>query len=135
MQSATDAYEGFTVKGTKLIDANGNEFVIKGVNNPHIWIPEPSFEALSYIADRNANSVRIVWMTRGNAEELDIILNRCIELELIPMVELHDATGDASPEKLLEMASYYTRRRLKKFSINTKNTCCSILQTNGETIP
>lgn len=105
--------QGFTISGTKLLDANKNEFIIHGVSNPHIWIPQESFEALDRIAALNVNCVRIVWQTNGKAQQLETIIKRCIELKMIPMVELHDVTGDASGEKLLKTVEYYTQPEIK----------------------
>jgi mannan endo-1,4-beta-mannosidase len=106
--------QGFTVSGNDLLDANGNEFIIRGVNNPHIWYQKEAFEALTRIAELKVNCVRIVWQTSGEAQQLEKILQRCIELEIIPLVELHDATGSPKAEKLLETVSYYTKPDVKK---------------------
>jgi mannan endo-1,4-beta-mannosidase len=106
--------QGFTVEGTKLIDADGKEFTIKGVNVPSIWYLGKSAEALKKIAGLNANCVRIVWSTVGKADELDKVFQQCVKLEIIPMVELHDATGSPKVEKLLETVSYYTTKEVKE---------------------
>ena len=99
----------FTVSERKLLDANGNEFIIRGVNNPHVWYPEEAYEALPVIASHKNNTVRIVWEMDGEIDLLDKILNKCIKLKMIPMVELHDATGDSTQAKLLELANYFVR--------------------------
>ncbi len=103
------AKDYFTTKRDRLIDAGGKTFVIKGVNNPHAWFGNRAYDALDYIADINSNCVRIVWQTRGSVQELERIIKRCIELEMIPMVELHDVTGNPSKERLVDMAEYYAR--------------------------
>jgi mannan endo-1,4-beta-mannosidase len=106
--------QGFTVSGTKLLDANGKEFIIKGVNVPAIWYIEKSNESLKNIADLKTNCVRIVWSTEGKADQLEKIIQQCVQLEMIPMVELHDATGSPKAEKLLETVDYYTTTEVKK---------------------
>ncbi|MCU4157275.1 cellulase family glycosylhydrolase [Carboxylicivirga sp. A043] len=98
----------FTTNASRLLDANNNAFVLRGVNVPHAWHPEASFEALDVIAANKVNCVRIVWETRLPASGLDSILQKCIDLEMIPMVELHNATGDSTETKLLKLAAYYT---------------------------
>lgn len=103
----------FTTQGTQLIDATGQPFVIKGINNPHAWFGERAFQALADIAATRANTVRIVWNTRGRADQLERIIEQCIALKMIPMVELHDVTGSSSGERLLDMARYYTRDDVK----------------------
>jgi mannan endo-1,4-beta-mannosidase len=106
--------QGFSIFGTSLIDANGKDFILRGVSNPHIWLPHKSYKSLTRIAELNSNTVRIVWMMNGKPAKLERIIKRCIELKIIPMVELHDATGNPTTEKLLECASYYTRTDVKK---------------------
>ena len=103
------AQEGFTTRGTQLIDASGHPFVIAGINNPHAWFGERAYGALDDIAATQANTVRIVWQVNGQADELERIIERCIALKMIPMVELHDVTGNTSGERLLDMARYYIR--------------------------
>jgi mannan endo-1,4-beta-mannosidase len=106
--------EGFTVSGTKLIDACGNEFIINGINNPHIWYQEEAYLALNQIAKLNVNCNRIVWETRGKVDSLEMIILKTIELEMIPMVELHDVTGSPATSGLMEMVGYYTRPDVKE---------------------
>ncbi len=98
---------GFSTKNTKLIDANGKEFLIRGMNNPHAWFGEKAFVALDDIKAVGCNSVRIVWNTRGKDADLERIIKRCIELEMIPMIELHDVTGNTSGDRLADMALWY----------------------------
>jgi len=107
------AQNGFTTKGTQLIDATGQTFIIKGINNPHAWFGERAYLALDDIAATRANTVRIVWNTRGKAKKLKRIIQRCIELKMIPMVELHDVTGNASGERLVDMARHYVSKEIK----------------------
>ena len=107
------AQDGFTTQGPQLKDATGHPFIIAGINNPHAWFRDKAYQALDYIAATGANTVRIVWQTRGQLEELERVITRCIALKMIPMVELHDVTGNASGERLLDMARYYCRDDVK----------------------
>jgi mannan endo-1,4-beta-mannosidase len=106
--------QGFTVSGSKLIDANGQEFIIRGINNPHAWYISKSEKALPLIATYNVNCIRIVWQTDQEPKKLEKIIKTCIKLKLVPMVELHDATGNNDLGKLLEMAAYYARNDVKE---------------------
>jgi mannan endo-1,4-beta-mannosidase len=83
----------FFTKNGKLFDSNGNEFIIRGINNPHIWFPDASFKALDTIASFGTNAVRIIWQKRGTANELRKIIERVVELKMIAIPEIHDATG------------------------------------------
>lgn len=96
--------QSFTTRKHKLIDADGKAFVIKGMNNPHAWFGQKAYNALDQISTVGCNTVRIVWQTGGNDQELERIINRCIELRMIPMVELHDVTGSPQKERLVAMA-------------------------------
>ena len=100
----------FTLNG-KIYDANGNEFIARGVNNRHVWFDSwgetPALDALDNIANFGFNSVRIVWEvdhpdgTLTDDSVLVRIIERTIELDMVPMVELHDFTGSNDTEDLL----------------------------------
>lgn len=100
----------FTLNG-KIYDANGNEFIARGVNNRHVWFDSwgetPALDALDNIANFGFNSVRIVWEvdhkdgSLTDDELLTRIIDRTIELNMVPMVELHDFTGRNDSDDLL----------------------------------
>lgn len=113
------AANGFYVSGTNLKDANGNNFIIRGVNNPHAWFDTQAYNALSTISSKKANAVRIVWQTSGSASRLQQIINRCKELGMVAIVELHDVTGSNSASALNNMANYFASSAVK--SILTSN--------------
>ncbi|MGQ1945719.1 cellulase family glycosylhydrolase [Geofilum sp. OHC36d9] len=96
-----------------LQDANGSEFLIRGVNVPFAWHPVKSYQALDEIARQKANCVRIVWESSLPASGLDSILQKSIDLNMIPIVELHDATGDSTATKLYQMATYFVSDEMK----------------------
>lgn len=100
---------GFTVSGSNLIDANGNAFIPVGVNNPHIWFDTDAFNALTTLANRRVNCVRIVWDRSGSATRLEQIIARCEALKIVPLVELHNGTGSNNASELNTNAQYYAR--------------------------
>jgi len=104
---------GFFIQSGQLLDANGNPFVMRGINMPHAWHPEPSYDALETAALYKVNCVRIVWESHLPAQGLDSIIQRCVDLDMIPMVELHDATGDSTALKLYHMARYFVSDQMK----------------------
>ncbi len=104
-------YAGFTVDGTQLLDANGNGFVMRGINHPHAWFTSQDDTALEAIADTGANTVRIVCgsgqqYTKDTVESLNKITDKCKELEMIAVLEVHDITGK-DETSLLETAAEY----------------------------
>ncbi|MCU4164014.1 cellulase family glycosylhydrolase [Carboxylicivirga caseinilyticus] len=99
--------EVFRIKDGRLTDAHGQVFVIRGMNMPHAWFPEKSYHALDELVKYNVNCVRIVWEADIAVDDLHKIVERCIDLQMIPMIELHDATGDSTDAKLLDMVQYF----------------------------
>ncbi|WP_282039261.1 cellulase family glycosylhydrolase [Saccharicrinis aurantiacus] len=105
---------GFKTDNNTLLDSNNKPFVIRGVNNPNIWYPQKAYDALECIAQKGTNCIRVVWETNGKCEELEKIILRCIELEMVVMIELHDATGDSSNQSLFNLVQYYTQSDIKE---------------------
>ena len=101
--------QGFYVSGRSLKDANGNNFYPRGINNPHIWFDSDAYNVLTNLASRKTNTIRVVWQRSGSASRLDQILQRCADLSMVPMVELHDGTGSNNASDLTTNANYYTR--------------------------
>lgn len=104
--------DGFSVDGTRLIDANGNEFVMRGVNYAYTWFTQTMNQSLPAIANANANTVRIVlsngdqW-NKTSAQEVTSLINKCSELEMIAVLEVHDATGKDDEQSLIKAANYF----------------------------
>ncbi len=111
---------GFTVSGSSLRDANGNNFIPVGVNNPHIWFDTDAYNALTNMANKKCNIIRIVWSRSGSASRLDQIITRCEALKMIPLVELHDGTGSTSAAELNTNAQWYATN--KSVFINHQRT-------------
>lgn len=108
-QSCSVVFKGFRVSGSVLKDANGNAFVARGVNNPHVWYDAQSYNVLGNLAGRKTNLIRVVWTTGGSASRLDQILTAIEAQKMVPMVELHDGTGSNNASLLQSMANYWTR--------------------------
>src|SRR5262249_5998939 len=102
----------------KLYDAYGNAFVMRGVNNAHIYFDTGArylaWQALDNIATYGTNTIRVVWDTTGSASLLAQVLYRVVELKLVPIVELHDATGKQDTASLTTTAAYYTKADVKQ---------------------
>jgi len=89
---------GFRVEGDKLLEANGNPFVMRGVNHPHVWFPQELSVSLRAIAATGANCVRVVLATGGqwprtSGSEIGQILTECKANKLVAVLEVHDCTG------------------------------------------
>ena len=58
------AATGFTVSGSRILDANGNPFVMRGVNHAHTWYLD-RFSSFADIKALGANTVRVVLSSGG----------------------------------------------------------------------
>src|SRR5215208_2503325 len=96
--------ETFFTDGRELFDPGGEKVVLRGVNKMSVWDEgDPSGEGyFAEIRKTQANSVRIVWAIRKDLkpsgdktdlDTLDALVTNARKHQLIPMVELHDATG------------------------------------------
>ncbi|MCM1334130.1 MAG: glycoside hydrolase family 5 protein [Bacteroides sp.] len=108
----TEAAKGFAVDGTKLFDANGEEFILRGINHAHTWFKDQLDTALPAIAETGANSVRIVLSDGGqwdkdSEESIRDIIEKCKALKLIAIVEVHDATGKNEAAPLEAAVDYW----------------------------
>lgn len=110
---------GFKVSGTKLLDANENEFVMRGINHAHVWFRDNLDQALQGIANTGANCVRIV-LGDGNSSggnnwgptsesEIKNIIQKCKSRNLICILESHNATGSDSVSDLNKAVEYWKR--------------------------
>ena len=115
--------QGFKIVGTELHDANGNNFVIKGINVPLAWfVSDVNSNIANIKKNTNANTLRIVVQTNTNDADWQTCVQNCIDNKMVPMVELHDVTGSNDVTKLQAMAtfwaskaSYFTKPEIAKY--------------------
>ena len=109
---------GFCVLGRDLYDRRGARVILRGVNKMSVWDLDDPFGLVSFpeIKQTGANTVRIVWAITSNLEpggpatsmaRLNPLITNAKANHLIPMIELHDATGDWS--RLNELVNYWTQ--------------------------
>jgi len=90
-QSGTTMY----VSGRHLYSAVGEKVVFRGVNEMFIWSGDKQGKTiLPQIEKSGANVVRLVWLSSGTPADLDSLINNCIKNKMIPLVDMHDATGN-----------------------------------------
>ncbi|MER7399635.1 cellulase family glycosylhydrolase [Streptomyces sp. NPDC000151] len=89
---------GFHVADGRLLDANGEEFVLRGVNHAHAWYPTRTAQALKDVKALGANSVRVVlatgdrW-TKNDTADVAAVVSQCKQNRLVCVLEAHDTTG------------------------------------------
>ena len=112
----TTASDGFHVEGQKIIDANGNNFIMRGVNVPHAWFQNNSEQTLRAVAAKGCNTVRVVCLDgasgyKTSADEIRKVIGWCKENKLICVLEVHDATGKDSISDIVTAAKYWTEMK------------------------
>jgi mannan endo-1,4-beta-mannosidase len=91
------AAAGFTVSGGRLLDANGSQFIMRGVSHAHTWYASQT-GSFADIKSLGANTVRVVlssgarW-TQNSASDVSNVISLCKANRLICVLEVHDTTG------------------------------------------
>ncbi|WP_329214528.1 cellulase family glycosylhydrolase [Streptomyces sp. NBC_00683] len=105
---------GLHISDGRLLEANGNDFVMRGVNHAHTWYPGET-QSLADIKATGANTVRVVlsdghrW-SKNSPEDVASIVGQCKANRLICVLEVHDTTGygeDAAAGTLDHAADYW----------------------------
>lgn len=103
---------GFYVDGNTLYDANGNPFIMRGVNHGHAWFTGELETTLSALEELGCNTVRVVladgeqW-TKTSLEELEMVIESCKAHNLVAVLEVHDATCKSETTSLIEAAQFF----------------------------
>ena len=116
--SSLTAFAGLQVSGAQLREANGQNFVMRGVNLPHAWYADRTSQSLKDISATGANTVRVVlsngkiWR-RTPASEVAEIIRVAKEEDLITVLEVHDTTGfgEQTAATLSEAVDYWVSLR------------------------
>ncbi|MFE9781689.1 cellulase family glycosylhydrolase [Streptomyces sp. NPDC005775] len=114
-QAATHAAAtGLHISDGRLVEGNGNDFVMRGVNHAHTWYPGET-QSLADIKATGANTVRVVlsdgfrW-SKNSPEDVAAVIAQCKATRLICVLEVHDTTGygeDAAAGTLDHAADYW----------------------------
>jgi mannan endo-1,4-beta-mannosidase len=116
--------QGFTTNNTNgnLLDACGNNFIMKGINVPLSWyVSNVNGSIAALKTNTKSNCLRIVVNENSTDASWQTTVTNCINNKIIPMVELHDVTGSTDPAALKRMgdfwaarASYFNQPNIKK---------------------
>ncbi|WP_299530563.1 cellulase family glycosylhydrolase [uncultured Streptomyces sp.] len=108
------AASGLHIADGRLVEGDGSDFIMRGVNHAHTWYPGQT-QSLADIKSFGANTVRVVlsdghrWTRNGPAEVAGIV-DDCKANRLICVLEVHDTTGygeDAAAGTLDHAADYW----------------------------
>lgn len=110
--AGADAAEGFYTSGTKLMDANGNEFVARGVNYSYAWQRGNERRVIKAAKEIGCNAIRIQLSTgkkwqKCYAGDIERIMNYCVENKLVCILNTHDETGSNNYADLENAANYW----------------------------
>ena len=114
----------FTISGRSILDTGGKPVLLRGVNKMSVYDEGDTTGAgyMPQIASIGANTVRIVWAItndHGKATrpgDLATIISNCQNNKMLPMVELHDATGDLG--QVGRLADYWVRHDMLQVIFN-----------------
>ncbi|BBH67620.1 endoglucanase [Actinoplanes sp. OR16] len=107
------AATGLHVSGTDIVEANGQKFVMRGVNHMHTWYAGQT-GSFADIKAAGANTVRVVlsggrW-TANSASDVQNVIDLCKANKMICVLENHDTTGygeDAAAYTLDQAVDYW----------------------------
>jgi mannan endo-1,4-beta-mannosidase len=111
-----DAAVGLHVSGTNIVEANGQPFVMRGVNHPHVWYTGQT-SSFANVKALGANTVRVVlgsgkrW---GPSTDVADVIALCKQNKLICVLEVHDTTGygeEGAAASLDEAANYWISQK------------------------
>ncbi|MDT0345755.1 cellulase family glycosylhydrolase [Streptomyces litchfieldiae] len=105
---------GLHISDGRLVEGNGNDFIMRGVNHAHTWYLGET-QSLADIKALGANTVRVVlsnghrW-TENGPEDVANVIDDCKVNRLICVLEVHDTTGygeEAAAASLDQAADYW----------------------------
>ncbi|WP_405911397.1 cellulase family glycosylhydrolase [Streptomyces longwoodensis] len=108
------AATGLHISDGRLVERDGDDFVMRGVNHAHTWYPG-ELQSLADIKALGANTVRVVladghrWAA-NSASDVANVVAQCKANRLICVLEVHDTTGygeDAAAGTLDQAADYW----------------------------
>lgn len=106
---------GFHTEGTKLLDANGKEFVMRGFNYSYTWQKDLWGAAFSTAAKYKCNALRIQ-LSNGQAdglggwtaqETVSELIKSCKDNHFIGVFNVQDTGGGSDPNKLVKAVDYW----------------------------
>ncbi|HEX8868371.1 MAG TPA: cellulase family glycosylhydrolase [Lentzea sp.] len=95
VSQAAPAATGLHISGRDIVEANGQKFILRGVNHEHVWFQSQT-KAFADVKALGANTVRVVlgsgkrW---GPSNDVSQIIGLCKQNRMICVLEVHDTTG------------------------------------------
>jgi mannan endo-1,4-beta-mannosidase len=114
--SAATAATGLHISGHNIVEANGRNFIMRGISHAHVWFPSQT-SSFANIKAKGANTVRVVlgsgkrW---GPSNDVANVVSQCKRNRLICVLEVHDTTGygqDGAAATLDQAVSYWISQK------------------------
>lgn len=129
---AASAEGSFSVSGRKILDAGGNEFMMRGVNYSWCWQRGHEYSVIPAAKRIGANIIRIQLgdgqqFYRPSASELEELIALCEQHRLVAMFNTHDETGSDNVDDLRRAAAFWIdmkdvlNRHLSTVIVNISN--------------
>lgn len=108
--------DGFHTDGTKLLDGNGKQFVMRGYNYSYTWQKDLWDAAFKTAAKYHCNALRIQLSDARNgdnlggwtsADEVSKLIQSCKDYHFIGVFNVQDTGGGNDPNVLLQAADYW----------------------------
>lgn len=89
------AATGFYVSNGRLYDANGQDFVMRGINHPFVWFQSQN-SSFANMKRAGANTVRVVLDQGITTGQVNTVVSQCKANRLVCVLEIHSTTGWAA---------------------------------------
>lgn len=104
--------DGFHTSGTKLLDANGNEFIMRGCNYSWAWQRGNEYSVIPAAKRIGCNAIRIQLSDGAKWEKcsrssLERLIKICEENKLVVVFNTHDETGSNEYSDLERAANFW----------------------------
>lgn len=108
--------DGFHTNGTKLLDGNGKQFVMRGYNYSYTWQKNLWNAAFSTAAKYHCNALRIQLSDARNGndlggwtsvDEVSKLIQSCKDNHFVGVFNVQDTGGGNDPNVLLQAADYW----------------------------
>ena len=109
---------GMYIKGNSLYTADGNEFIMRGMNIAHTWFKDHTIAAIDKSAEYGSNATRIVladgtyaangWQgTFDDPSTVEKLIKECKKNGQVAIVEYHNGTGGDDTKYVDQAVSYW----------------------------
>src|SRR5690242_3755420 len=116
LSQPASAAVGLHVSGRNIVEANGQNFIMRGINHEHVWFTSQT-SSFANIKATGANTIRVVlgsgkrW---GPSNDVANVVSLCKQNRLICVLEVHDTTGfgeDGAAASLDEAVTYWISQK------------------------